>query len=115
MDILALQNQISTLDDNILSRALSTDSDQVPHLMLMMEMARRSRIRSGPDYPPRPANMMQEMQAGMYMPVPTPTFKWPELPGTNNTQMPGQSITQQPQNLQLDQPAGIGSLFSQNR
>jgi len=114
---MGLQKQISSLDDNVLSRAMSSGSEQVPHLMLMMEMARRARMRDQPQYPARRLSIAEEMRTGQYNPVPTPPFKWPELPGTTapGQAMPGQSIMQQPQNLQLDQPAGLGSLFSQTR
>lgn len=117
-DIVGLQRQISSLDDRVLGQALSMGGEQVPHLMLMMEVARRGRLRSEhPLVEPRPTTMFQEMQAGMYQPVPTPPPKWPDLAGVAAGQpaMPGQSIMQQPQTLDMNKPAGIGSLFSQNR
>ena len=110
MDIMGIQKQISTLDDSVLSRALNSGGDQVPHLMVMMEVANRRRMREQPQQPARRMNMMQEMQSGQYSPVPTPPLRWPDLAAyQQNPVMPGQSTLQKP-----NENAGIGALFSQN-
>ncbi|TXH48034.1 MAG: hypothetical protein E6Q97_25715 [Desulfurellales bacterium] len=114
MDISQMQRQIESLDDRVLTGALSQGTGQVPGLLMMMEMARRSRMREQPMVPAPRTSMAQELAMGMYRPVPDPPMKWPDLAGyAQNSQMPGQSMMQGSQNLDLTQPAGIGALFSQ--
>jgi hypothetical protein len=116
MDLMQLQNAISGLGDDQIGKAMSMGGDerQVPHLMLMMEMAKRNRIRQNtPTQPPPTSTMYDEMRMGMYQPVPEPRFQWPEMPGQGQVYM-GQSQEQEPQNIDPTTPSGLGALFSQN-
>jgi hypothetical protein len=112
MDIMGLQKQISSLGDDVLTQALSTGGEQVPHLMLMMEMARRKALRSEhPQGPVSRTTIRDELAMNAYNPVPTPPPKWPDLAAYKQptAALPGQSMMQSPNNN-----SGIGALLSQN-
>ena len=64
MDISQMQKQISGLDDRVLSGALSQGTGQVPGLLMMMEMAKRNRMRQQPQVAPPRTSMAQELAMG---------------------------------------------------
>lgn len=127
-----LQRQLQMVDDHSLMRALSTQQGVVPPFMLMMEVDRRQKMRLAmPSGPVAPQNMLTEMARGMYQPVPNPTpallppeaYVPPQAKPSVDQGM-GQGIgsipqnatpAPSPQNLNMNQPAAMGSIFSGQR
>ncbi len=120
-DILSLQKQLTTVDEGHIRRALSTPNEAVPQFLLMMEMKRRQDLRQGPQGPVHTQDMRSEMASGRYQPAPQPPINLMAASDIMNSGImsgmspPGEVQGQQPQSLDVNSPAGLGSLFSGQR